>query len=361
LLSTIAFIFVLSVLIIAHEFGHFIAAKRSGVKVEKFSLGFGPKLLGLKRGDTEYMICAVPLGGYIKMAGDSFEEKITGQSWEFFSKSPGVRARIIFAGPLLNYILGFLLFCLVFMVGNPMVTSKVGELLDGYPAKAYGIQKGDRIIAIDGKKIDYWENLIDVVHNKTEGEMDLTIKRGDSVLFLKITPKVEEKKDIFGSTRKIALLGVIPSDEVVTVKYDPLSAVYLAAKKVLLLTQMTFKALFYIIIGKMSVKESVTGPVGIFILTGKAAELGFIYLLQMMAILSTSLAIFNVLPIPVLDGGHMLFIVIEKLRRKAVSPRVQEITNQAGMYVLIGLMFLVFYSDFAKFGIFDKIFGIFKK
>jgi len=360
-LSTISFIAVLSILVIIHELGHFLVAKRNGVKVEKFSIGFGPKVFGIKRKDTEYLISAIPLGGYVKMAGDSFEDSLTGQPWEFYSKSPGVRARIILAGPFLNYVLGFVLFSLIFMIGSPMLTSRVGELLEGYPAAEAGIKAGDAIVAIDGVRVEYWEDLTAIIRKKTTGRpVNLLVNRDGGELSVLVAPKIEEKKDIFGNTEKIALIGVKPSQEVINVKYNFIESIYLGAKKLFFLTYMTFKAIFYMLIGRMSVKDSVTGPVGIFVLTGKAAELGIVYLMQMMAVLSSSLAIFNVLPIPVLDGGHLFFIAIEKLRKKAVSPKTQEAATQVGLYLLIALMILVFYSDFVKFGVFEKISNVFK-
>jgi regulator of sigma E protease len=295
------------------------------------------------------------------MAGDSYEDKITGGPFEFFSKAPGIRARIVLAGPFLNYVLGFLLFSIVFMIGNPMLTSKIGGLVEEYPAQSSGLQKGDRIIAIDGTEVGFWEEITKIIHHKTDGNpVQIRVARSGREIDFSIKPKVDVRKDVFGTERKIALIGIKPGDEIISVQHNPVEAIYLGAKRIGFLTVMTCKALAYIVIGRMSLKESITGPVGIFVLTGKAAELGIVYLLQMMAVLSASLAIFNVLPIPVLDGGHILFIAIERMRKKAVSPKVQEVATQVGLYVLIALMFLVFYSDFIKFGIFDKIVNIFK-
>ena len=154
MLSIVTFLFVLSILVVIHEFGHFVAAKRQGVRVEKFSLGFGPKVFGLKKGDTEYMICAVPLGGYVKMAGDE-AVGAKGAPDEFLSKSVGQRFKIVFMGPLLNYFLGFLLFWLVFFIGAPTVINKVGAVLDDYPAKAAGVKQGDLIVEINGNPTRY--------------------------------------------------------------------------------------------------------------------------------------------------------------------------------------------------------------
>src|SRR4030042_1455801 len=150
MITFLIFIFILSILIIVNEFGHFIAAKSAGVRVEKFSLGFGPQLLKKKRDNTEYSLSAIPLGGYVKLAGDNLEE-YKGKSFEYLAKTPGERFRIIFFGPLLNYILGFLCLWLIFFVGYPTLTTKVGGLIDGFGAKVAGLEVGDKIIAVDGK------------------------------------------------------------------------------------------------------------------------------------------------------------------------------------------------------------------
>ncbi len=156
MLSAIVFIAVLGILIVIHELGHFIMAKRCGVRVERFSIGFGPKIIGITKGETEYRISEIPIGGYVKLAGETSQDELTGKKWEFLSKSPGQRFKIIIFGPLFNYILGFLLFSLVYMIGEPLLTAEVGGIKEGYPAEAAGIKAGDRIISIDGEKIEYW-------------------------------------------------------------------------------------------------------------------------------------------------------------------------------------------------------------
>lgn len=352
MLSIISFLFVLSILVIIHEFGHFIIAKKEKVKVEKFSFGFGPKLCGIKKGDTEYIISLVPLGGYVKMAGDE-PSSVKGESGEFLSKSVAQRFKIIFFGPLLNYVLGFLLFWFVFMVGAPVATNKIGDLLDKYPAKTAGLQKGDRILSVDSKPTKYWEDLTDIIHDKKEGDLSLVVERetgaGKKVLNVKVTPVRKETKDLFGQKRSISLIGIAPSDEVVRVKYNVLGSFLKAGRQVYKLTEVTYKAFLFIITGKMSMKESVTGPIGIFIITSKAAQLGMVYLLQMMAVLSISLGIFNLLPIPVLDGGHILFLIIEKIKGKPLSTKAQDMATQVGLALLMALMLFVFYADILKF------------
>jgi regulator of sigma E protease len=361
LISLLYFLFVLSVLVIVHEFGHFIVAKKIGVKVEKFSFGFGPKLFSIKRGDTEYLISAIPLGGYVKMSGDEPGEKLNGNDSEFLSRKISDRFKIIFAGPLLNYILAFLVFSVIFMFGSPTLTTEVGSLLDDYPAKKAGIEVGDRILKADGRDVKYWEYMTTIIHNHLEGPMKISIERKGKPFDMELQPVIREVKDIFGKSTRIALLGIAPSQKIESVRYGFFQAFGMGYKKLIDLTSLTYKALWYIVTGRMSMKESMTGPIGIFIITGKAAQLGFIYLMSLMAMLSASLAIFNLLPLPVLDGGHILFLIIEKIRGKPLSMRAQENIANIGIGFLILLMAFIFYNDIIKFKIFDGIIKFFKR
>lgn len=356
MLSIITFIIVLSVLILVHEFGHFISAKRFGVRVEVFSLGFGRKIFSFKRKGTEYRISVVPLGGFIKMAGETpYEGSTKGADYEFMSKPVYRRALVLTTGPALNYLLGFLLFAFVFMTGNPQVTSKVGGIIDDYPAKQAGLKEGDRITQINGKPVLWWEDVLEVVHKTTKGSVTLKVKRQDKEFSLTVAPSVRELKNVFGQKVNIGLLGITPSEEIKYVRYNLLEAVSLAASKTWQLTWMTYLSLWRMVTGAVSLKESVTGPVGIFMVTSRAAYAGLPYVLGLMAILSISLAIFNLLPIPVLDGGHLLFLIIEKIRGRVVSEKVYERVTQAGIAFLATLMIFVFYSDAVRVGWVNKI------
>lgn len=361
MLSLISFLIVLSVLVLIHEFGHFIVAKKSGVRVEKFSFGFGPKLASIKRGDTEYIISAIPLGGYVKMAGDDPGEELKGEKWEFLSKKISERFWIIFAGPALNYVLAFLIFSVIFMFGSPTLTTEVGSLLKDYPAQKSGMLEGDRIIKVDGSQVKYWEDMTLMIHKHVEGPVKLTFERKGETLDLEIQPVIKDVKDIFGKTQKIALLGIAPSQKIENVKYGFFQSFGMGFKKLMNLTAITYKALWLIVTGGMSLKESVTGPIGIFIMTGKAAQMGIIYLVHLMGLLSASLAIFNLLPLPVLDGGHILFLMIEKVRGRPLSLKTQEIISNIGVAFLILLTVFIFYSDIMKFGIFNFIGKLFKR
>ena len=364
MLSLISFIIVLSILVIVHEFGHFIVAKKMGVRVEKFSIGFGPEIIGVTKGDTRYSISIIPLGGYVKLAGETTLEGAKGEKWEYLSRTVWERMKIIFAGPLLNYILAFLIFSFVFMAGSPALTSRIGKVMPGYPAESAGLKADDKILNINGKDVIYWEDVTKIVHTSKNMEMKLLVERdGKHATFL-VTPKSQDTKTIFGSKKNISIIGIAPSDEVVYVKYGFFKAIYMGAERLWTLTYITCRALWASITGAIPIKESMTGPIGIFIITGQAAKLGLVYLLQLMGVLSASLAIFNLLPVPVLDGGHILFLGIEKIRRKPVSIKMQENITQVGMALLIVLMLFVFYNDFMRFGptfMTEKITQIFKK
>jgi len=360
LLSFLAFIFVLSVLIVVHEFGHFIVARRSGVRVERFSIGFGPKIAGVKKGETEYVLCLIPLGGYVKMAGESIEDKLTGAKWEFLSQPIGKRFNIVAAGPVLNYILAFFVFGLIFVIGAPTLGTKVGGLLEGYPAEKAGIKVGDLIVAVDGKPVKYWDEMTDIVHKKFDEKILLTVERNNRPREIRLVTRTKEAENIFGQKIRIALMGIEPSEELMTLRYGPVRSFYEGGKKLLILTGFTYKALWLMATGGISPKE-VTGPIGIYVLTGKAAQLGFVYLLNILAVISFNLAIFNLLPLPILDGGHIFFLGIEKLRKRPLSPRVQEVITQVGVTFIIFLVLMVSYNDVIKFGVFDKIKDFFSR
>ncbi len=343
-----------------HEFGHFIVAKGLGVRVEKFSLGFGPKIFSIKRGSTEYLISSIPLGGYCKMSGDEPGEKLSNQKWEFLSRSPLDRFLIIFAGPFFNYVLAFLIFSFIFMFGNPTLTTEVGSLLKDYPAEASGIHVGDKITVIDGRPVKYWEDMTEIIHNHTEGTIKLSLIRDGKPSDAEVKPIVRQMKDIFGNKTRLALIGVAPSQRIESVKYGFFQSFGLGFKKIVDLTILTYKALFSVITGRLSVKESMTGPIGIFVITGQAAKMGIIYIFHLMGILSASLAIFNLLPFPVLDGGHIIFLAVEKLRRKPLSIKAQEYVSNFGIAVLILLTVFIFYNDIIKFRIIENIIKFFK-
>ncbi len=339
-----------------HELGHFLCAKKVGVRVEEFSVGFGRKLFKRKKKDTEYSVSLVPLGGYVKMSGDSLEE-YKGKPYEYLSKTPQARAAIVFCGPLLNYVLGFLFFWVVFFAGYPTLTSTVGALVDGMGAQAAGVQAGDKIISVDGKNVNLWEEIQDGVYEKKAGDIvSLTVERGGKELNFDVTIKEKEFDDILGKKKSIGIIGIEPkSDELIKVRHGFFESLLLAAEKTWLLTRLTYQSLWWMISGQLSLKESVTGPLGILMITSNVASQGIIAVLNFIALLSISLGIFNLLPLPVLDGGHILFLAIEKIRGKNFSLKTERIITRLGISLLIFLALIVTYNDLLRFG--SKIFG----
>ncbi|PIQ90112.1 MAG: RIP metalloprotease RseP [Candidatus Omnitrophica bacterium CG11_big_fil_rev_8_21_14_0_20_41_12] len=348
MIAIIIFVLILSLLIIVHEFGHFIAARKNGVRVEQFSLGFGPQILKKKKGDTEYSLSLIPLGGYVKMAGDS-QAEYKGLPDEYLSKPCGRRFQIIFFGPLLNYILGFLFFWLILFIGYPSLTSKVGGLMDGYGAKDAGLQVGDSIVAVDGNKVNFWEELQrQIRERKIKSSVDLDVLRDAKVLKFKVLIKEKVVDSQLGEKRALGIIGISPFDEVVEVRHGFFESALLGARKTINLTVMTYKGLWMLASGKMSMRDSMTGPLGIFFITSNAAKLGLIAVLHLIAVLSVSLAIFNLLPLPILDGGHLFLLGLEKLRKKALGIKAEEVINNIGFTLIISLALFVTYNDIVR-------------
>lgn len=343
----VAVAIVFSALILVHEFGHFWMARRVGVKVEIFSFGFGPKLFSFKMGDCEYRISAILFGGYVKMAGDEPSEERKGELWEFLSQPVVNRLKIVFAGILLNYILGFAIFSSVFYIGYP-VTTKIGSVVEGYPAAEKEIKAGDKIIALDGRAVRNWAMVMDTIKRRTKGPLSVTLKRGDSIITVNLTAKVEEGRDLFGNLVKVGRIGIVQSRDIEYEKFGVLESLKLGFDELMWVTKLTYQALWSMATLKTSFKE-VAGPVGIVGITAAAAKSGISLLLYITALITASLAIFNLLPIPVLDGGHILFLIIEKLRGKPLSRRAQEIATQAGLAFLIALMFFATYNDISRY------------
>lgn len=359
-MSTLILLAALSILILVHEAGHFVAARRLGVRVDRFSIGFGPTVVAWRRGATEYRVSILPLGGYVKMAGESSGDQ-TGAAWEYGSRPVWQRAGIVLAGPLVNYLTGLLLFIAVFWSGAPTLTPRVGEVLEGYPAAQAGLRPGDEIVALNGQPIGTWEQLTEQIRRQTSGEaIRLQIRRAEGETLVTVSPRVQEGMTLFGRRTRVAVVGMMPAGQVRLVRSSGREAIGRGIQKTWWLTVMTYRSLWQVATGAMPVRESLTGPIGIFALTASAAALGWRYVAQLLAVLSVSLAIFNVLPIPVLDGGHLLFLAWEQVRRRPVSRRVQEVATQAGLCLLLGVLLVVTYHDVMTFQVVERITGLFR-
>ncbi|HIE44267.1 MAG TPA: RIP metalloprotease RseP [Candidatus Omnitrophica bacterium] len=345
-MQIIAALFVFGILILFHELGHFFAAKKMGVQVERFSIGLGPPIIKFKRAETEYTISAIPFGGYVKMAGENFEER-KGEEGEFTSKTPLQRTTIVLAGPGMSFILPLLIFYFIFITGFPTLTTKVGEVMENYPAKETGIKKGDIIISINNRDVEDWEEMSEIIRKSYGRRVTLKVKRGSEILTFHITPKLERVKDIFGEEQKIGLIGVRPASEFGRKKFDPFTALIKSTQQLGKITYMTLKALYGLFTGKISPKE-MGGPLLIAGMAGEQAKAGLRSLLIFTAIISVNLGVINLIPLPVLDGGHILFLLLEGIRGKPVNEKVQKIAQQVAIFLLIGIMFFVTYNDLIK-------------
>ncbi len=345
ILVIIAFGFIVFV----HEASHFIIAKRLGVTVEVFSIGFGPKLFSFKSSGTEYKISLIPLGGYVKMAGEDPRGELKGDKSEFLSQPPGRRSLIVLGGPLGNYLLAFILFFILYSSGLPTIGTTIGGFKDGYPAQSSGLKIGDKIIAVDDNEIESWEGLIAEVHPRPSQELKVLVRRDQDEFSYLVKTKDKEILDLNGQKKIIGLLGISPDEQDVFMqKYGPYRSLRESAVTIFDISVKTLRAVLNIVLGKLSLKDSVTGPVGIIHISSKMADMGMSYLLSLMALINVSLAIFNLLPIPVLDGGHLFFILIEKIRRKPVSIVVQERFSMVGMSLLLLLFIYLTYFDLMR-------------
>jgi regulator of sigma E protease len=340
----------LSLLILVHELGHFLVARWANVKVLSFSLGFGKKLLSFKKGETEYAISAIPLGGYVKMLGEAPGEEVPEdeKSRSYSDKPPLVKILIAFMGPFFNILFALVLFYFVFLSGYSVLSTKVGSVDKDYPAYKAGIIEGDTITAIDGKSLSEWSDLMDAMAQTTGSQpIKVTVKRNGNSLDVSLTPKEMESKNIFGDTIKRRVIGVAASNEFFEKKETVSGAAVKAVYQTYNLTKITIVGIVKLIGGSISPKQ-VGGPLLILEVAGKQAKEGKKNLIYFIAIISINLAVINLLPIPILDGGHILFHVIEIVIRRKVSLKFIEISQKVGMGILIAIMALAFFNDITR-------------
>jgi len=417
------FLIVIGVLVFVHEFGHFLMAKRAGVRVEKFSLGMGPKLVGYKKGDTEYVISALPLGGYVKMAGENPDEEPTGAPDEFQSKSVWQRAMIAATGPLTNILLAFIIMPLVFMVGTyaegpakvgyvesgspaeragfkagdiiveingrsindwtkalsliavnpdtdlnvtvdrqgaketlvlrptaaselkigtsgllPDMPAEIGKLKPGFPAEKAGLKVNDKILAVDGKTVYHWNQFSSLVRDSKGKTLNLTIERSGIHMAISLTAVEDSGRYV---------IGVEPVMHLVFKKYGFIESLRMGFDKTIESIDLTIITLTKLVTFNLSIK-TLGGPVMIAQMSGQAAAAGLSVFLSLLAMISISLGILNLLPIPILDGGLILFLVIEAIRKKPVSRKVMEVSQSIGAAILITLIAVVSYNDIMR-------------
>lgn len=348
--NIISFAIVLGVLVFVHEFGHFLLAKLMGVGVEKFSLGFGPRIVSKKIGMTEYMISAIPLGGYVKMVGESPQKELNDSllPLSFSHKGLFTRSLIVLAGPVFNLLLSVAIFFVFFQVsGLPIMKPEVGEVQEEMPAHVAGIRPGDRVVSIDGKPVTRWEEMADLIQQSSGRPLNIEILRDNSTVLVKVAPKLLSSQNLFGEQVEKYVIGITASGAITVRQLNPFQSATQGLLQTWQIAKLTVLAIGKIITGTISAKN-LGGPIMIAQLAGQQAEAGIINLIFFIALLSVNLGIINLLPIPVLDGGHLLFFLIEAVSRRPLNHKMREVAQQIGIFILILLMIFVFYNDIAR-------------
>ncbi|MBW1786091.1 MAG: RIP metalloprotease RseP [Deltaproteobacteria bacterium] len=347
------FICVLGILIFFHELGHFLTAKFFKVKVLKFSLGFGPKLAGRKIGDTEYLISAFPLGGYVKMLGENEEEGADPLPPEDEARAFGnqhvlKRLAIVGAGPLFNLFLAIFIFCIFFMIaGDHVMTPEIGQVRDDSPAQRAGLQKGDIVVGIDGKDVKTWPEIKSVVAVADGRPVEITVKRDLELKTFSVVPEVSSVKNIFGEDVKTTLIGIVAAGKFIQVELSPSAAIAAGFGKTWEILELTFMTIVKLFQRVVPIK-TLGGPILIGQLTGQLAQESIFYLFPFMAMISINLCVLNLLPVPILDGGLIVFLLLELFTGKPLSIRKRELAQKVGLFILVTLMMVVIYNDVTR-------------
>lgn len=357
----IPFLFVLTVVVFFHELGHFLVARWAGVKVLTFSLGFGPELAGFNdRHGTRWKLSAIPLGGYVKFFGDESEASTPStetlsrmsadeRSYSFHHKGVAPRAAIVAAGPIANFLLAIVIFSTMFMfLGKPSTTARVDSIQAGSAAAAAGFKTGDVISGIDGQAIDSFSDMQRIVSTKAGQTLTFDVKRDSTTLKITATPELREMKDSFGNVHRLGVLGIsraTTAGDSVTQPVSPPTAVWLGIKETWFVIDRTFSYIGGVFTGREAA-DQVGGPIRIAQISGQVATIGFAALIHLAAVLSISIGLLNLFPVPLLDGGHLLFYAVEAIRGKPLSERAQEMGFRIGLALVLMLMVFATYNDF---------------
>jgi regulator of sigma E protease len=356
--TVLPFLVVLSVVVFFHEFGHFIVARLCGVRILVFSIGFGPELCGFNdRHGTRWKVSAIPLGGYVKFFGDEnaasvpelprLETMSEGErARSFFFQPLAKRAAIVVAGPVANFILAIAIFAASFMIyGKPFTSARVDSVQADSAAAAAGFQPGDVVLSINGKAIDNFADMQRIVSESAGDELVIDVNRNGGQVVLKATPTLREAKDAFGNVYRIGILGVTRSNE--DLKYLPVSpprAVWLGVQESWDVVDQTLSYIAGVVTGRKSA-DQLSGPIGIARVVGQAATISIAFVVHITALISVSIGLLNLFPIPLLDGGHLLFYSIEAVRGRPLSERAQEVGFRIGFAIVIMLMVFATFND----------------
>jgi regulator of sigma E protease len=359
LLTPVGFLFVLTIVVFFHELGHFIVARWCGVTVKAFSIGFGPEIFGFtdKKG-TRWRLCWIPLGGYVKFIDDDNVASTSGKTLKrltqaeregsFRDKPVAARAAVVAAGPIANFLLAIAIFTFIFSVfGQQITAAKVDSIGAGSAAERAGFKTGDLVLSIDGEPIESFGDMQRIVSASPDEPLNILVKRDGQTVNLVATPEFKEFKDNFGNKMRIGLLGIqrsaAPEDWTVK-RHNPVEAVIAAVKECYFIVSRSIGYLYGIASGRESA-DQLGGPIRIAQLSGQVAGIGFIPLLNFAAIISVSIGLLNLFPIPMLDGGHLLFYGIEAIRGKPLSEYTQEIGFRIGLAFVLMLMIFATWND----------------
>ncbi|MCG7503789.1 RIP metalloprotease RseP [Mesorhizobium retamae] len=359
--TLVPFLFVLTVVVFVHEMGHYLVGRWCGIGVQAFSIGFGPELIGFTdRRGTRWKLCAIPLGGYVKFVGDMNvtssqpgEEELdrlsdSERKIAFHTQPVWKRAATVFAGPLFNFLLTIAVFAVLFMTfGRSVLEPAVAEVRPGSPAAEAGILPGDRFVSVDGAKVESFADVQRLVSGRAGDAITFVMLRDGRDVSVVATPQLSEQEDALGNKVKIAVIGVTTNKEVGQprhITYSPGGAVVAAVEATGQIVERTWLFMKRFAVGRED-KCQLGGPVKIAGMAGQAAKLGFEWLVQLAALLSVGIGILNLLPIPPLDGGHLLFYGIEAVIRRPVSERMMEAVYRTGMILVLAFMGFVFWND----------------
>ena len=356
----VPFLFVLTIVVFFHELGHFLVARRCGVKVLTFSIGFGPEILGFfDRYRTRWKISAVPLGGYVKFFGDENAASVPDQETvaqmteaekavSFVHQRVGPRAAVVAAGPIANFILAIAIFAGIFMLyGKQTTSARVDTVQTASAAEAAGFKPGDLVTAIDGEKIDSFADMQRIVSISAGETLTIEVDRGGAHVVLKATPQLKELKDNFGNVHRLGVLGISRSmapGDIKTQKLSPPQALLAGVQETWFVVDRTLSYIGGVIVGREAADE-LGGPIRIAQVSGQVASAGFVALIHLTAVLSVSIGLLNLFPIPLLDGGHLLFYAIEAIRGRPLSERAQEVGFRIGLAIVVVLMIFATFND----------------